>query len=152
MLLFFSSRSATKTNRLLSERHESDEELKMVKQQLDDANLKVKLEKHRCTVSVNRTKVLEKEIEFFKDEHLRSKQKIKELEDRNRVVSKDASTTAQLIQKFRDKVKLASRPNEILKREKDRYKVRARQPWRSLSLPRLTPSHPSAFVFIVCVC
>ncbi|QDZ25858.1 hypothetical protein HOP50_19g84000 [Chloropicon primus] len=108
--------------RLLSERHEADEQVKVLQQQLDEAVLKVKLEKHRCTVSVNRTKVLEKEIEFFKDQHVRNKQKTQELEERNREVVKQVTVNKQEIQKYKDKVKLASRPNEILKREKDRYK------------------------------
>ena len=89
---------------------------------MDDANLKIKLEKHRATVSVNRTKVLEKEIEFFKDQHVRNKDKTKELEERNRTIVKEVTSTKQDIQKYKDKVKLAARPNEILKREKDRYK------------------------------
>lgn len=89
---------------------------------MDDANLKIKLEKHRATVSVNRTKVLEKEIEFFKDQHVRNKEKTKELEERNRSMVKEVTSTKQDIQKYKDKVKLAARPNEILKREKDRYK------------------------------
>ena len=108
--------------RLLSERHEADEQVKILKQKLDDAELKVKLEKHRCTVSVNRNKVLEKEIEFFKDQHTKSKKKMNELEERNRESIRQMTAIKQEIQKYKDKVKLAARPNEILKREKDRYK------------------------------
>lgn len=89
---------------MLSERHEADEQVKVLKQQLDDANLKVKMEKHRCTVSVNRTKVLEKEIEFFKDQHVRNKQKTQELEERNRTVVKEVSVVKQEVQKYKDKV------------------------------------------------
>lgn len=89
---------------MLSERHEADEQVKVLKQQLDDANLKVKLEKHRCTVSVNRTKVLEKEIEFFKDQHVRNKQKTQELEERNRTVVKEVSVVKHEVQKYKDKV------------------------------------------------
>lgn len=74
-------------------------------------------------MSVNRNKVLEKEIEFFKNQHVRLKKKVNEIEERNRDSMKLLTASKQEVVKFQDKVKLAARPNEILKREKDRYKA-----------------------------
>ena len=168
--------------RLLSERHEAEEQLGILTKELDDANLKIQVEQHRCTVSANRNKVLETEVEFFKEQHFKDKAKmqvsqshantntqpirthahththfslppnlpaslpasqslnvsvgvrhkltqlhgllawLQELEKKNRDLLKVISETKGDIHKLEESVKLAARPNEILKREKDRYK------------------------------